>query len=371
MRLANKELRGGFKTDLLFYQSVQWIMKDPFGAARLTREVTDGWTQRRFEHGGHRFNMETPELSQQEIDSIPGAQASLGNLDSMKFEMLERINDRMYWSSQTGSLLAEYEELRQHHANLAGQSTAVVPAAEAQQASGAEGSQAPPAATELESVTKLQESHGIELRVASEVAQVEIVICKDKTVWLLSSQGKTIGKHTVLGGFGTGQWMPEAECSEAGIPFSMPQGDKSIVQLDESSFAPEAQGHSTLSLYKLLLRAEAEKGVTEHRFSFLEIKRKESVQAGEDGFNISIKAPMCFRCLRDPRSQAMGGDREERVSMKNVFSKCLGPTFPRELAFTVFRYRFERVGQTFKIQRPYLILAHALTLQKEKPLKLT
>ena len=95
MRLASKELKGGFKTDLLFYQSVQWIMKDRFGAARLTREVTDGWTQRRFEHGGHRFNMDAPELSQQEIDSIPGAQASLGNFDSMKFEMLERINDRM------------------------------------------------------------------------------------------------------------------------------------------------------------------------------------------------------------------------------------------------------------------------------------
>ena len=248
----------------------------------------------------------------------------------------------------------------------------MVPAAEAQQASGAsEAPQAPPAATELESVTKLQESLGIELRVASEVAQVEILVCKDKTIWLLSTQGKTIGKHTVLGGFGTGQWVPEAECSEPGIPLTFQQGDKSTIQLDETSFSPEAQGYQTLSLYKLLLRAEAEKGIMEHKVSFLEIKRKESVQAGEDGFEVSIKTPMTFRCLRDPRSQAMGGDREERVSMKNVFAKCIGPTLPRELAFTVFRYRYERVGQTFKIQRPYLILAHALTLQKDKPLKLT
>lgn len=95
MRLANQEFKGGFRTENLYYQSVQWIMKDEFGHARLTREITDAWTARRFEHGGHRFNVEAPELSQEEIDSIPGARASLGNLDSFKFEILERIGDRM------------------------------------------------------------------------------------------------------------------------------------------------------------------------------------------------------------------------------------------------------------------------------------
>ncbi|CAK9116341.1 unnamed protein product, partial [Durusdinium trenchii] len=95
MRLANQELKGGFKTDMLFYHSVQWIMKDSFGHARLTREVTDSWVQRKFEHGGHYFSNEVPELSEKEIDSIPGARASLGNLDSMTFEVLERMGNRM------------------------------------------------------------------------------------------------------------------------------------------------------------------------------------------------------------------------------------------------------------------------------------
>ena len=95
MRLANAEFKGGFKTDQLFYHSVQWIMKDTFGHARLTREITDAYTQRKFEHGGHRFSLEAPELSNEEIDSIPGARASLGALDTLKFECLERVGDRM------------------------------------------------------------------------------------------------------------------------------------------------------------------------------------------------------------------------------------------------------------------------------------
>ncbi|CAK9085985.1 Uncharacterized protein SCF082_LOCUS40699 [Durusdinium trenchii] len=386
MRLANQELKGGFKTDMLFYHSVQWIVKDSFGHARLTREVTDSWVQRKFEHGGHYFSNEVPELSEKEIDSIPGARASLGNLDSMTFEVLERMGNRMmiksdehrFWSSQTGGILTEYEALRHQHLDLVGQSPTVAAAAASEQPNAASAgsgssdagvSESPPATTELESVSKLQETVGIEVRVASECSHVELILGSDKSVWLVSDQQKTIGKHCVLGGYGTGQWVPEAECSEPGVPFAM-KSDQSLVQIDEGSFAAEAQGFQTLTLYKLLLRAENEKNLTEHRFSFLQIQRKSSVEAGEDGFDVSLKGAMTFRCLRDPRAFGAQGRVDEKVTSKNFFSKCLGPTLPKEAAQTVFRYRFERVGQNFKIQRPYVITSHSLTLQKEKPLKL-
>ena len=106
MRLANQELKGGFTTDQLYYHSVQWISKDLFGQARLTRDITDGWTQRRFEHGGHRFSMDAPELSEQEIASIPGAGARMGNLDTLQFEVLERLGDRMLIKTDEHKLLA-------------------------------------------------------------------------------------------------------------------------------------------------------------------------------------------------------------------------------------------------------------------------
>lgn len=246
-----------------------------------------------------------------------------------------------FWSCQSPSIVAEYEALRQKHLALVGQSTSVVPAPDAPQPDETPTPSAP--VVELESAAKLEESIGIEHRAASEISQVELILGKDKTIWLLSSQNKTIAKHCILGGYGTGQWVPEAECSEPGVPFKL-DNDRSVVQLDESSFSAEAQGCQTLTIYKLLLRAETEKHVSEHRMSFLQITRKPSVQAGEDGFDIQIKNAMTFRCLRDPRSFQGSGDNQERVTSKNFFSKCLGSTLAHETCQIVFRYRFERVG---------------------------
>ena len=277
-----------------------------------------------------------------------------------------------FWSTQTGNMLAEYEALRAEHLALVGQTqVAVVASAEQETPSSTDGAGGSTATTvELESVAKLEESPGIEHRVASECSSVELILDKNKAIWLLSSAPtKTIAKHIVLGGFGTGQWLPEADCSEPGVAFACPQGDQSLIQIDESSMASEAQGFSTLSLYKLLVRVEAEKGVTEHRMSFLDVTRKPAVEAGSDGFEVKVKSPMTFRCLRDPRAVVEGVN--ERLSCKNFFSKAVGPTLPQQLARTVFRYRFERVGQNFKIQRPYVVTASAVTLQKDKPFKLT
>lgn len=109
MRLADREFKGGFNTKNLFYLSVGWLSKDGFGQARLTREVTDAWIQRKFKHGGQEYTTEAPDLSPQEIEGIPGGKASLGQLDEVKFEVLERTGDKMtikadehkYWMSQT------------------------------------------------------------------------------------------------------------------------------------------------------------------------------------------------------------------------------------------------------------------------------
>ena len=95
MRLKNATLKGGFAMENLFYHSVGWLSKDTFGHMRLEREITDAWVGRRFEHAGHKFSTEAPDLTEAELQSIPGAKASMGNLDAMQFEVLERVNDKM------------------------------------------------------------------------------------------------------------------------------------------------------------------------------------------------------------------------------------------------------------------------------------
>ena len=379
MRLQNTEFKGGFSTANLYYQSVCWLNKNTFGHARLTREVTDAWIERRFSHGGHSFTMQPPELTEQELQSIPGA--SNTQVDKLKCEVLERsgpgvssfnikTDEHKYWSMQGGEIGTLYNSLRERHLDLIGRANSGARGASnggseevEEQANSQQEKES--VLTEMESFAKLETSCGIDCKCNSEVSNVELVLGKDGSCWLLASSDKSLGKHVVLGGFGRGQWISAADPNE-GIDYTSPCGDQTLVQLDESSFSSEGSGITTSSLFKLLTRAEREKGVVDHKMSFLTIVRKsesEIESAGGDGFNVTVKSAMKFRCLRDPRSFGTGtGQAEERVTAKNFFSKIVGNT--------ANIYRFERVGQNYKVQRPYIITSKPLTLKKDKPVKI-
>ena len=383
MRLQEQEFKGGFSTKNLFYLSISWMSKDTFGHARLAREVTDGWVQKRFKHAGQEFTCDPPELTNQEIESVPGGKAALGRLDEIKFEVLERtagdkMNIRMdehkFWSSQGGDIQDTYNRLREQHLELVGhQATINVPGpaqAESSEPPAAQpgGEETPsPGATIMESLAKLEERIGVDCKAGSEVGSVDLLLGKDGSIWLLSSQDKTVAKHTLLGGFGTGQWIADSD-NDPGVAFDVSLGDKTVVQLDESSFTAEGQGIATMSLFKLLVRAEKEKGLTEHRVSFLNIKRKDDLDAGQDGFEIKLKSPMKFRCIKDPRSGGEGA--QERISCKNFFAKAVGVIQSSQFVMKVFRLRYEKVGQNFKIQRPYIVTKKGFTLKKDCPLKI-
>lgn len=370
------ELKGGFNTKNLYYHSVWWLNKDTFGHARLLREVTDAWVGRRFSHAGQQFTMQAPELTPSEVNSVPGASAE--SQDKVKLEVMERgtapgaftikQDEHKYWSMQTGEMLQHYENLREQTATLVQQLFGSAPSAEAEPSAGStqEDQAKVPVVSEVEveSLAKLEESFGIELKCSSEIANVELLLAKDKSVWLLASQDRTIAKHQTLGGYGTGQWVGEAD-SVDGFPLTI-TSDKDLVQIDESSFNSEAQGFSTLTMYKMLIRSEREKGVVEHKLSFLKAERKDdaTVEAGTDGFNISVKQPMKFKCMRDPRASA----DNEKVTSKNFFARTSIQN--GDSVMRVARFRFERVAQTWKVQRPYCIASRGITLKKNTPLKI-
>ena len=95
MRLKKAELKGGFYTENLYYQSVNWLSRDGFGLARISREITEGWIAQKFEYGGQKFTLDAPDLTQEELDSVPGSKAAMGKMDEIKFEVLERSGDKM------------------------------------------------------------------------------------------------------------------------------------------------------------------------------------------------------------------------------------------------------------------------------------
>lgn len=355
----------------MHYLSIWWLNSQSYGAARLSREITDAWIAQKWELGGLRFTPDVPELSDAEVASVAGGRAALGQLDEIQWEVLERSGDKMiikrdeekFWAAQAGHIGETFNALKNQHAELIGRSCSS--GRDEQENSGDSGtaSNTGPSTessadrTELESIAKLEELRGIDAKVPSEVANVELVHGKDNSIWLISGQDKTLGKHVILGGVGTGQWVPEGEAFEESIPFKM-DSDRTFVQLDEGSFANEAQGVSTLTLYKMLHRAETDKGVTEHKISFLNVQRPENMDAGCDSFEVKIKSPMNFNCIVNP----------DKITCKNFFSKCLTALKTCEQLLMTYRFRFERVGQSFKIQRPYVVTAHSISLKKDKPL---
>lgn len=267
--------------------------------------------------------------------------------------------------AQAGEIKTIFENLKEHHMELVGHQQQQQQVANNSEAENAGSTQDPTIpVVQMESLAKLESEVGVEHRAPSEIASVELLRGKDGSLWLLSSQNKSVGKHQLLGGFGTGQWLTASECADPGVPFTVAEGDKTIIQLDESSFGAEgAQGVSTLTIYKLLLRAETEKQIVQHKLSFLKVERKQAVEAGQDGFEITLRQSMVFKCVKDPRA-----GETERISCKNFFSKFVG-ALPSSVLAAV-RYRFERVGQNFKVQRPYVITGRAVSLEKDKPQKL-
>ena len=182
---------------------------------------------------------------------------------------------------------------------------------------------------QMESLAKLESEVGVEFRTPSEVSNVELVKGKDGSFWLLSSQPKVVGKHVVLGGYGTGQWCAASECTDPSVPFQVDLGDKTIVQIDESSFGPDgAQGVSTLTLYKLLLRAETERQIVQHKFSFLTIERKELLRMAR-----TLSTSPCARTWSSSvwGMQGLGRLKDflARISSTNSWVPCLPLCWPQ------------------------------------------
>lgn len=137
---VSKEAIGAWSTDNLYYLSATWISKEKFGQCRLQRDICRAWMERKLDYGGQTFQDIPPDLSQAEIASIPGGEASMQNMDSLRWEVLERngtklcikADEHRFWSSQSGDVSETYAALKKQHDVQAEQFTGFADAAQAE-----------------------------------------------------------------------------------------------------------------------------------------------------------------------------------------------------------------------------------------------
>ena len=140
--------------------------------------------------------------------------------------------------------------------------------------------------------------------------------------------------------------------------------DRSLVQIDDSTIRQDASSISTMSLYKLLITLEKTKRITEHRLSYIEVKRKQETEEDLDGFNGVVRSQQKFKMLRNPSG------REEKPSGKNIFGRCVEAVEASPFVLVVFRWRFEKGrSQSQGAEGRMWLTKTALQLTKDKPLE--
>ena len=153
--------------------------------------------------------------------------------------------------------------------------------------------------------------------------------------------------------------MPASEQSD-GLAFDWPCGDRTLIQVDHSSISPESTNFEVMSLYRFLVHLERVKRLSEYKISYSDCARKVPTTAGAnvgDGFNVCIKEAQKYKPLSP----------DSKVSAKSFFAPLMGAVESSEIVSKVFRFRFERVHASIKIQKPYCMLTKAISVKANQP----
>jgi hypothetical protein len=217
-------------------------------------------------------------------------------------------------------------------------------------------------------------------RCVSEVAGVEVLrVASGKTYLLATGKDTALPRKTVLGGFGTGSYVPTTDTSP-GLVLSFPHGDKTLVQLDESTVKQDSTSMEVMSFYKLLVTLERVKHVTEHKVSYCSVKHTAAgADSTQDGFTITVETAMKYKLqsIGEPKSAAKKKASEpddaasKKSTCKNVFGWKPEAVYDATAVAPMFRFRFERVGANLKVQKPYVVTTRAIMLTTGKPVQAT
>ena len=304
-------------------------------------------------------------------------------LDSVKFEIIVRDNciysihpdEVAYWLSQPDDFSKKFDKLndnfvKKHSSMLktlidsgslgaAKEAGTIVDVHDLPETESKTEANKP---VEYESEEVLHTADPILSRCPTEEPDITMLGGTSGSTYLITKKNpRTLARHTMLGGHGTGKYFPSSDSKE-GVEFEWPQGDQSYLLVDQSGLK-ESTLVTPETLYKYLVILEKTKRVTEYKVTYSDITRKTGSQT--DGFDVKLSANMKY-CAH------MVGNKAPPLSCKNWFapdSDYFAKFKESEFMTSLFRFKFERVCSTSKVQKPYAVTTTPLTLTPGKPVK--
>lgn len=216
----------------LFYISFHSGTKVNFNYARnrVIRDLLDSWLEKKMSFAGVSFTDEAVKLSEEELRDIPGSEVTK-SADKLKLEVCIRKGSAIElhpdqiknWRSHGPAISEAFEALlAKHDKNFKHLLAGVVLEDAGSPATGATGTglvgpvieeekdeeEPGGALIEMESVEKLQSEDAIKFRAMSEIADVELLRTQTGKTWVVAvKKAKTLVRHSLLGGFGTGKLL--------------------------------------------------------------------------------------------------------------------------------------------------------------------
>ena len=301
LRLKRKVDGLEFDFKNLYYLSVHYCptpksIQVDYAKARLESECTEDWIRKSLSWAGIEFDDKQSALTEDELTSIAGA-SLVTNVDKLKFEICVRSGTEIlvhpdelnYWKLQDSDSRAIVDKLVDDHNKLYKGMISHIIERQTIQATGIKEEllDDPGAADdddkgntgeiniadfEFESVTALEHADGPLVKLPSEVPEVDLMRGKGGSTYLLSAKGRSVAKHTQLGGMGTGRFVP-ADSAPAGTVFDFEKGDKTLIQIDHASITPDNTNIEVATMYRYLTTLEKKKKTTSYQASSNVLRR--------------------------------------------------------------------------------------------------
>ena len=247
-----------------------------FTQERIAKELARGWLAgklelRDAEHRVVRPVATTPELSEAEMEKVPGALAAWRGVGQIPFETCEvsgtQIIIKASWCTEMATAPNQIAQAfadtkAEHEKSWQAMLSAYV---RTSPEPGPTNEEPEPTTTE-DAVTDLQEWANLEALQATATITQNVranelscnILMDDKgNIYALDSAGtRTVPKYSYVGGFGGGTLVNANPEVTSAIPFTLPEGDRSIVQLTKMPGEEGANRPTTGTVFTILRSLE-------------------------------------------------------------------------------------------------------------------